>query len=224
MPHTAASGIWVPAYAGTTTRDDCFRIRAEHRALRQRAHATADRRPRRAAGDQARPHHGAPLRDVLAAVAFRRVRRVGDVDVVAHHRGVARRHPLRGDPGLHHAQVLPHQHHRAHGSRHCEPGRPARQAHRGAGISADLGDLVARHPAARVRRARARDRVVHGAQPRQEPRRRDRLYRARGRARQSDPADARISARCSCAASSTARCTIWSTATWSTAARSMSPG
>ena len=30
----------------------------------------------------------------------------------------ARRHPLGGDPGLHHAQVLPHQHHRAHRFRH----------------------------------------------------------------------------------------------------------
>ena len=35
----------------------------------------------------------------------------------------------------------------------------------------------------------ARDRVVHGAQPRQEPRRRDRLRGARRRARQPDPAD-----------------------------------
>ena len=49
-------------------------------------------------------------------------------------------------------------------------GRAARRA----GISADLGDLVARHPAARVRRARPRHRVV--MEPiGQEPRRRDRL-------------------------------------------------
>ena len=168
---------------------NCIRSRAEHRALRQRAHAAAARRPRRAAGDQARPHHGASVRDVLAAAALRRIRRLRNVDVVAHHRGVARRHPLGGDPGLHHAQVLLHQHHRAQRFRDHDAGGAARQAPRRAGISADLGDLVARHPAARVRRARPRHRVVHGAQSGQEPRRRDRIYRAAGRARQPDPAD-----------------------------------
>ena len=163
--------------------------RAEYRALRQRAHAAAARRPCRAAGDQARPHHGASVRDVLAATALRRIRRLRNVDVVADHRGVARRYPLGGDPGLHHAQVLLHQHHRAHGFGHRGAGRPARQAHRRAGISADLGDLVARHPAARIRRACPRHRMVHGAQPRQEPWRGHRLHRAAGRARQPDPAD-----------------------------------
>ena len=43
-----------------------------------------------------------------------------------------------GDPGLHHAQVLPHRHPRAHGCRHHRARRPARQARRRAGISADL--------------------------------------------------------------------------------------
>src|ERR1700716_1183230 len=182
----------MPAVANHPPRESCFSHdrsppRAEHRALRQRAHAAAARRPRRAAGDQARPHHGASVRDVLAAAALRRIRRLRNVDVVAHHRGVARRYPLGGDTGLHHAQILLHQHHRAHGFGHRGAGRPARQAHRRAGISADLGDLVARHPAARIRRACPRHRVVHGAQPRQEPWRGHRLHRPAGRAPQPDP-------------------------------------
>ena len=48
----------------------------------------------------------APVRDVLAAIALRRIRRLRDVDVVADHRGVARRYPLGGDPGRHHAQFF----------------------------------------------------------------------------------------------------------------------
>src|SRR6516165_783931 len=63
--------------------------RTEHRAVGQRAHAARSRGPRRAAGHHARPDDGASLRDVLAPAALRRVRRLGNVDVLAAHRDLA---------------------------------------------------------------------------------------------------------------------------------------
>ena len=161
----------------------------EHRAVREREHPRHPRRPDRAGRHQAPSHRAASLRDVLAAAQVRRVRRLGNVDVVADHRDLAGPDAMGRAAGVHHARVLPPAHPRARRLRHPGAGRPEGQARRRAGISADRRDLGPRRAAARVRRASARHRIVHGAHAGDEPRRRDRLQAAGGRHRPPDPAD-----------------------------------
>ncbi len=60
---------------------------------------------------------------------------------------------------------------------HHEAERPARQSHRRARVSANVGRLEPRNLRRRVRRAAERQRLVHGAHAGEEPRRFDRLHR-----------------------------------------------
>src|SRR5437879_4265640 len=79
-------GFWkTPAHADEKRKkaEDDRQAGIEYRAVRKREHPRRSRRPAPAGRDQAAPHRAAPVRDVLAAIEIRRVRRVGNVDVVA---------------------------------------------------------------------------------------------------------------------------------------------
>ena len=100
------------------------------------------------------PTVAASVRAVLAAASLRRFRRLGNVVLVADDGARGRRRALGRAADLHHAALLPYRHSGAARRKDRNAGRPAGQARRRAGISADRGVVDARRAAARVRRRR----------------------------------------------------------------------
>ena len=124
----------------------------EHRHHQQSAHLADPRRHGEAGRHRSHPDRPASVGAVLAAVAFRRIRRFGNVVLVVHDRDWAGRRPFRRAADLHHAAVLSHHDPGQPQVRHRDAGRSQGQARRRAGISADRGAVDARRAAARIRR------------------------------------------------------------------------
>ena len=165
---------------GTAPATSQTQARAQHRARRQREHPPAARRRDPAARHPADADRAVSVRDVLAAVEVRRVRRLRNVDVVADHRDLARADAVGRDPGVHDPRVLPHPH---PGPRRLRD----RQARRSASASASACRSISRP---RRSGAAARCSTSSALQPRdiewfmervagEEPRRLDRASRRR---------------------------------------------
>ncbi len=120
-------------------------------------------------------------RNVLASVEVRRVRRLGDVALLAVHQRVARPPRVGGAADLHRAALLSHRDDGPRRERHQRSRRSARQETRRARIPANGCRVGTRHSAARVRRRYARHSLLHGARRSEEPRRRDGIRAPAGR-------------------------------------------